>query len=70
MAPPIGDATAGKLVRAGMACAFIGYSGDTVEQEKAAIVSRACVHAQRLCEAWDWRAQGPRGLLMPFRRCR
>ena len=53
-----------------MAYAFIRYSGDYVEQEKAAIVTRARAHAQRLREALGLESQGPRGLLMPFRRCR
>jgi endonuclease YncB( thermonuclease family) len=45
------------MVSAGMAYAFTRYSGDYVEQEKSAILSRAGVHAHDCEKPWDWRAR-------------
>ena len=45
------------MVSAGMAYAFTRYSGDYVEQEKAAILSRAGVRAHDCAKPWDWRAR-------------
>lgn len=45
------------MVRAGMALAFVRYSRDYVEQEKAAKAAGLGIHV-RGCEApWDWRAR-------------
>jgi len=45
------------MVSAGMAYAFTRYSGDYLEQEKAAILSRTGVHAHHCEKPWDWRAR-------------
>jgi endonuclease YncB( thermonuclease family) len=45
------------MVSAGMAYAFTRYSGDYVEQEKAAISARVGVHAHDCEKPWDWRAR-------------
>lgn len=45
------------MVSAGMALAFVRYSRDYVEQEKAAKAALLGIHA-RECEApWEWRAR-------------
>jgi endonuclease YncB( thermonuclease family) len=43
------------MVRAGMAWAFVRYSSDYVEQERAAIGAGAGVHAHGCVPAWEWR---------------
>ena len=45
------------MVSAGMAWAFTRYSGDHVEQEKAAIGARTGVHAHDCEKPWEWRAR-------------
>ena len=45
------------MVSAGMAYAFTRYSSEYVDQEKAAVLSRAGVHAHNCEKPWDWRAQ-------------
>jgi endonuclease YncB( thermonuclease family) len=45
------------MVSAGMAWAFIKYSGDYVEQERAASAEHIGVHAHDCAKPWDWRAQ-------------
>jgi endonuclease YncB( thermonuclease family) len=52
-----GEDLGAAMVRAGMAYALTRYSGDYVEQEKAAILSRAGVHAHDCEKPWDWRAR-------------
>lgn len=46
------------MVSAGMAWAFTKYSGDYVEQERAAIGARAGVHGHDCEKPWDSRARG------------
>jgi len=45
------------MVRAGMAWAFVKYSGDYVEQERAASEEHLGIHARDCTTPWDWRAQ-------------
>ncbi|MCW5736138.1 MAG: thermonuclease family protein [Enhydrobacter sp.] len=45
------------MVRAGMAWAFVRYSLDYVEQERAAVGQRVGVHAHDCAKPWDWRAR-------------
>jgi len=44
------------MVSSGMAWAFIKYSGDYVEQERAARAEHLGVHAHDCMKPWDWRA--------------
>lgn len=46
-----------ELVSMGMAWAFIRYSSDYVEQERAAISARLGVHAHDCDKPWDWRGR-------------
>lgn len=50
------------MVSAGMAWAFTRYSGDYVEQERAAIDARAGVHGHDCEKPWDWRTKKREGL--------
>ncbi len=52
-----GEDLGAAMVRAGMAWAFVKYSGDYVEQERAASAERVGVHAHDCARPWDWRAQ-------------
>lgn len=45
------------MVRAGMAWAFVRYSRDYVDEEKAAREERLGVHAHNCEPAWEWRAK-------------
>ncbi len=45
------------MVSAGMAWAFTKYSGDYVEQERAAMNAGAGVHAHDCAKPWHWREQ-------------
>jgi endonuclease YncB( thermonuclease family) len=54
---PDGQDLGAGMVSAGMAYAFTRYSGNYVEQEKAAIGARTGVHAHDCEKPWDWRAR-------------
>jgi len=45
------------MVRAGMAWAFVKYSADYVDQERAASAAHLGVHGRDCAKPWDWRAQ-------------
>ena len=45
------------MVEAGMAWAFVKYSGAYIRQESEARAARAGVHAHDCQAPWDWRAQ-------------
>jgi endonuclease YncB( thermonuclease family) len=44
------------MVRAGMAWAFVKYSGDYIDQEDAAVADNLGVHLHACEKAWLWRA--------------
>jgi len=44
------------MVSAGMAWAFVKYSGDYVEHERTATAEHIGVHAHDCAKPWDWRA--------------
>lgn len=45
------------MVRAGMAWAFVKYSGDYVREEAQAKADRLGIHAHGCEPAWEWRAE-------------
>lgn len=47
------------MVRAGMAWAFVKYSGDYIDQENAAVADNLGVHRHACEKAWDWRVRKP-----------